>query len=669
MPGFYADGEYDIAGFIVGVVDRARIIDGRRIVPGDVLIGLPSTGLHTNGYSLARRVLFDVVRLDAGHVRAGARRRPSATRCSRRTGRTWRAVQPLLERGLVKGMAHITGGGITENLPRVLPEGCAADDRPAAWPVPPIFTLICRSAGAIADDEMFRAFNMGVGLIVVVRRGRRRRASLDALPSAGEPAASRIGRVVPGERVAFVELTPTVSAVHSSPSRSASSSPAAAATCSRSSTRSRAGALDATIAVVISNRADAAGLLRAREAGIEAICARAHATIPTATPTTGRWPTCSGAATSISSAWPASCAGRRAAARRVSRAHPEHPSVAAAGVSRPRRAAAGARARRARQRRDRASRDRRARRRPDRRCRRRCRCCDDDTVETLAARILVEEHRLYPEAIRARARRALARSTGRRFVRRLIQHAGPGLGRRARRVVQRQDRDFRRAVDPDRHVDRADAAADEDRRRRLCRPKPATTGNFRAATAPTPGSTTWPPCVCPDSTSGIFSAAASVRRRGSCASRITGARGAADDGAMSAARLGPEPDTGELERLVADRQARPRVLQHLDAAAPQRRRHVVIVVVVAEDAEDAVRRRERARALRPTAPTNAPVAPGDVVAAEHDQIRALASSAGVDRRRDIVVRRPSGCGGRRSSARCAGRRAPAAAGDRHGRAA
>ena len=130
MPGFYADGEYDLAGFIVGVVEKSRVIDGRGIVAGDVLIGLPSAGLHTNGYSLARRVLFDVAGYDVRHRRAGAgrdrRRRAaraaplvSAARCG-----------PLARQRLVKGMAHITGGGITENLPRILPQGCSARDRP-----------------------------------------------------------------------------------------------------------------------------------------------------------------------------------------------------------------------------------------------------------------------------------------------------------------------------------------------------------------------------------------------------------------------------------------------------------------------------------------------------------------------------------------------------------
>src|SRR5207247_1622869 len=128
MPGFYADGEYDLAGFIVGIVDRERIVDGRAIVPGDRLIGLPSAGLHTNGYSLARRVLFDAGGLrpdtfvpEFGSTVADALLAPHRSYLS--------AVRPLVERNLVKGLAHITGGGITENVPRALPEGSAAYKR------------------------------------------------------------------------------------------------------------------------------------------------------------------------------------------------------------------------------------------------------------------------------------------------------------------------------------------------------------------------------------------------------------------------------------------------------------------------------------------------------------------------------------------------------------
>ena len=194
MPGFYADGEYDIAGFIVGVVDKARVIDGRTIASGDVLVGLPSNGLHTNGYSLARRVLFD-----AAGLRPDTRVPELGTTVGDAllaTHRSYlRAVTPLLQRGYVKGLAHITGGGITENLPRILPDGCAADVDLKAWQVPPIFSLIQRH-GSIASDEMLRAFNMGIGLVIVC-------GDKDAdrvIAMSGDPGAVRIGVVVAGER-------------------------------------------------------------------------------------------------------------------------------------------------------------------------------------------------------------------------------------------------------------------------------------------------------------------------------------------------------------------------------------------------------------------------------------------------------------------------------------
>ena len=190
MPGFYAEGEYDLAGFIVGVVDRDRLIDGRTIQPGDALVGLPSTGLHTNGYSLARRVLFDVCGFtpdtfvdDIGTTVGDALLAVHRSYLP--------VIRPLLRAGVVKGMAHITGGGIQENLPRVLPRGCGAEIDRGSWTVPPLFGLIQRRGG-ILDDEMYRAFNMGIGLIVVCA-----------------PAAARdvgglvIGRVVPGTGVVF----------------------------------------------------------------------------------------------------------------------------------------------------------------------------------------------------------------------------------------------------------------------------------------------------------------------------------------------------------------------------------------------------------------------------------------------------------------------------------
>jgi phosphoribosylformylglycinamidine cyclo-ligase len=183
MPGFYADGEYDLAGFIVGVVERDRIVDGRRIEPGDHLIGLPSDGLHTNGYSLARRVLFDASGFapdtlvpELGATVADALLAPHRSYLN--------AVRPLLDAGFVRGLAHITGGGITENLPRTLPPGCGAEVRTAAWTPPAIFRLIERH-GAVAADEMRRTFNMGVGLVIVVAAGRAEQAD-GMLRGAGE---------------------------------------------------------------------------------------------------------------------------------------------------------------------------------------------------------------------------------------------------------------------------------------------------------------------------------------------------------------------------------------------------------------------------------------------------------------------------------------------------
>ncbi|HUR34739.1 MAG TPA: phosphoribosylformylglycinamidine cyclo-ligase [Vicinamibacterales bacterium] len=197
MPGFYADGEYDIAGFIVGAVDRAKLIDGRTIVPGDVLIGLPSSGLHTNGYSLARKVFFERcgLRADAVVSELGG----AVGDVLLATHRSYLApVRPLLEAGLIKGMAHITGGGITENLPRVLPEGRAAEIDRTTWTVPPVFTFIAEH-GNIAGDEMLRAFNMGIGLILACEATASRRV-LDLLHHSGETGAVAIGRVVAGDR-------------------------------------------------------------------------------------------------------------------------------------------------------------------------------------------------------------------------------------------------------------------------------------------------------------------------------------------------------------------------------------------------------------------------------------------------------------------------------------
>ena len=195
MPGFYADGEYDVAGFIVGAVGRSRLIDGRTIRPGDALIGLPSSGLHTNGYSLARRIAFDIagLRVDAQVPELGA---PIGQLLLVPHRSYLPVIRPLLSSGLIKGMAHITGGGITDNLPRIFPDGTAAVIDRSAWQVPPIFQWLQRT-GSVPDDDMLRTFNMGIGLILACGNDKADRL-IDDLAAAGEHHARRIGRVVAG---------------------------------------------------------------------------------------------------------------------------------------------------------------------------------------------------------------------------------------------------------------------------------------------------------------------------------------------------------------------------------------------------------------------------------------------------------------------------------------
>jgi phosphoribosylformylglycinamidine cyclo-ligase len=205
MPGFYAAGEYDVAGFIVGVVDRQHAITGAAIAPGDVVLGLPSAGLHTNGYSLARKLFFEVAgysvgtRLEAlGETVGAALLRPHRSYLP--------ALNGLLETGHIKGLAHITGGGLVDNPPRILPEGTAIEIGLGSWPVPPLFELLVE-LGNIERAEACRAFNMGIGMLVVASPGGPAEAIEDHLASAGE-TFHRIGRVVEGAReVRLVEVS------------------------------------------------------------------------------------------------------------------------------------------------------------------------------------------------------------------------------------------------------------------------------------------------------------------------------------------------------------------------------------------------------------------------------------------------------------------------------
>jgi phosphoribosylformylglycinamidine cyclo-ligase len=197
MPGVYAPGDYDLAGTIVGVVDRPKLLDGSAVREGDLLIGLASSGLHTNGYSLARKILFEDMGLTPQSALAelGGATVAGVLLAVHRS--YLNPVLPLLEESLLSAMAHITGGGFPDNLPRVLPEGLGAVVRPEAWRWPPIFRYL-ESAGNVGREEMLRVFNCGIGLVLVVPKDGRH-AVARALDAAGEEWAE-IGRIRDGAR-------------------------------------------------------------------------------------------------------------------------------------------------------------------------------------------------------------------------------------------------------------------------------------------------------------------------------------------------------------------------------------------------------------------------------------------------------------------------------------
>lgn len=201
MPSFYGDGEYDLAGFAVGVVDRPKIIDGRTIQPDDVLIGVASSGLHSNGYSLVRRVLFDDARLRIDH-RPAELARPLGEELLTPTRIYAKQILSLASECTIKGIAHITGGGLTENLPRIFPQGCRAQIDLGAWSVPAIFSLIA-DRGRIEREEMYRVFNMGIGLVIVVAPDMAP-AVIHRLSQLGDRAWI-IGKIVPANNNAQVE--------------------------------------------------------------------------------------------------------------------------------------------------------------------------------------------------------------------------------------------------------------------------------------------------------------------------------------------------------------------------------------------------------------------------------------------------------------------------------
>ncbi|HEY1404600.1 MAG TPA: phosphoribosylformylglycinamidine cyclo-ligase, partial [Pyrinomonadaceae bacterium] len=197
MPGFYATGEYDVAGFIVGIVDRERVIDGKNIAAGDVLLALPSVGLHTNGYSLARKLFFEVGGYEAssrveelGMTAGEALLEPHLSYLP--------TLEGLLDTGTLKGLAHITGGGLVDNIPRILPGGTAVEIKRGSWPQLPVFTLMQR-LGNVSELEMHRTFNMGVGMVIVCA-GADAQTIRTHVEAHGEKIFE-IGRVVAGERV------------------------------------------------------------------------------------------------------------------------------------------------------------------------------------------------------------------------------------------------------------------------------------------------------------------------------------------------------------------------------------------------------------------------------------------------------------------------------------
>lgn len=195
MPGLYQDGEYDIAGFSVGIVEKEQIIDGSKIEAGDLLIGLPSSGMHSNGFSLIRKILLEQEGMD---LEASYNETETLGEALLRPTRIYvKPVLELLKKFQVKGMSHITGGGFIENIPRMLPEQCEAEVDVGSWPVPPLFQLL-QEKGKISHEDMFSTFNMGIGLVLAVKNEQAIEA-IQFLETMGEKAYL-IGRVGKGSK-------------------------------------------------------------------------------------------------------------------------------------------------------------------------------------------------------------------------------------------------------------------------------------------------------------------------------------------------------------------------------------------------------------------------------------------------------------------------------------
>jgi phosphoribosylformylglycinamidine cyclo-ligase len=207
LPGLYRDGEYDLAGFIVGITERSRILDGSRIQAGDLALGLPSAGLHTNGYSLARRLLLETggYALEDQLPRLGC----TVTQELLKPHRSYAAILDRLNRaGVLRGAAHITGGGIPGNVPRILPKGLEAHVEAGSWPEPPVFSLL-REIGNVPEDEMRRTFNLGIGMALFVSPKKMEKAS--AILKQAQEKFYRIGWIARGRRgVVFENARPGI---------------------------------------------------------------------------------------------------------------------------------------------------------------------------------------------------------------------------------------------------------------------------------------------------------------------------------------------------------------------------------------------------------------------------------------------------------------------------
>lgn len=198
MPGFYSEGEYDLAGFSVGIVDKDKIVDGSKISEGDVIIGLPSSGIHSNGYSLVRNIIFDQMKLDLDYeIEDGL---SLAKALLEPTRIYYKAVSELLNNISIKGMVHVTGGGFYENIPRVLPDGLCAKIEKNSWPIPTIFKKL-KEWGKLSDEDLFATFNMGVGYIVVVSK-EEVNVAMECLNKIGE-GAYIIGNITKGAGVSI----------------------------------------------------------------------------------------------------------------------------------------------------------------------------------------------------------------------------------------------------------------------------------------------------------------------------------------------------------------------------------------------------------------------------------------------------------------------------------